>query len=262
MAFIDECDEVLREIVYQAERPHAFAASVEVAGVVLYAGTISHLLDEFKVIFHSLLQPLRLQMLADAPEIFALGRHVILYLTDGLYTSFLGGHEVSCRIYGYFIKLIYECPCQRVYDGDLLHFITEELYPYGVFSISYAYVYRVASHPECPSLEIGLRAAVQRIDQLIKQPGHAALFSPLHYDRLLVEVGRIAYSVQAGDAGYDYDVTSSGEQGRGCAETQLLYLIVDAQVLFYVGVCHRKICLRLIVVVIGNEILDGIVREE
>ena len=73
MALVDECDEVLWEIIYQAERAHAFASAVEISRIVLDSRTISHLLDEFEIIFHALLQSFGFQMLAYAPEVFALG---------------------------------------------------------------------------------------------------------------------------------------------------------------------------------------------
>ena len=46
------------------------------------------------------------------------------------------------------------------------------------------------------------------------------------------------------------------------AETEFLNLVVDAQVLLYVGVRYRDICLRLVIIVIRYEILDGVGREE
>ena len=77
-----------------------------------------------------------------------------------------------------------------------------------------------------------------------------------------MEVGRVADTVEAGYTGYDDDVAPARKQGRSGAETQLLDLVVDAEVFFDICVSHRQICLRLIVVVIGNEVLDGVVREE
>ena len=77
-----------------------------------------------------------------------------------------------------------------------------------------------------------------------------------------MEIGRVADAVKAGYTGYDDDVAPARKQGRGGTEAQFFNLVVDAEVFFYICVSHRQICLRLIVVVVGNEVLDGVVREE
>ena len=77
-----------------------------------------------------------------------------------------------------------------------------------------------------------------------------------------MEVLRIAYSVEAGNAGDHDHVPSPGHQGRGGAETQLVDLVVDAEVFLDVSISGRKVGFRLVIVVIGNEILHRIGREE
>ena len=79
---------------------------------------------------------------------------------------------------------------------------------------------------------------------------------------VVVEILRIADAVEAGDGGYHYHVAAAREQGGGGGEAQFLYLVVDAQVFLDVGVGHRQIGLGLVVVVVGDEILHGIVREK
>ena len=136
MAFVDEAYEILREIVYQTERPHALRASVEIARIVLDARAVAHLLYEFQVIFYSLLQSLGFQVFAYILEILALGVHVVLDLAYGLSAAFFRCHEVAGRVDRNLVKFFNECSCERVYDGNALDLIAEELDPYGVFSVS------------------------------------------------------------------------------------------------------------------------------
>ena len=77
-----------------------------------------------------------------------------------------------------------------------------------------------------------------------------------------MEVVGVAYAVETGDGGDDYDVAASGKQGAGGAETQFLYLVVDAQVLLNVGVARRDVGFGLVVVVVADEVLHGVGREE
>ena len=79
---------------------------------------------------------------------------------------------------------------------------------------------------------------------------------------VVMEVLRIADAVEAGDRGDDYHVAAAREQGGGGGEAEFLDLVVDAQVFLYVGVGHGQICLGLVVVVVGDEILHSVVREE
>ena len=100
-------------------------------------------------------------MFAYALEIFALGCHIILNLTDGFCASLLGGDEVSGRIYGYFVEFVYEGSCKRVYDRYLLDFVAEEFDAYGILSISYADVNCVAADSMTPGLVCKLRRQVK-----------------------------------------------------------------------------------------------------
>ena len=100
MALVNEGDEVLREIVYKAERPHPLSPSVKISGVILDSGAIAHFLDEFKVVLHPLLEPLGLEVLAYLVEIFALGHNVLLNLDDCLGAPLFCGDEISGGIDG------------------------------------------------------------------------------------------------------------------------------------------------------------------
>ena len=69
---------------------------------------------------------------------------------------------------------------------------------------------------------------------------------------------------EAEDTGYgsDHDSVSPGQQGTGGRVPEPVDDLVDGTVFFNVGVGLGQICLRLIVVVIGDEIFHGVIREE
>ena len=262
MALVDEGDEILRKIIQQAERSHALAASVEIPRIVLDAGAVVHFLNHFEVIFHPLLQPLCLQHAALPFEICQPGAEVVLYMADSLLLPFVRGHEIARRVYGHLVQFVDHGTRSRVYDVQGLHFVAEELYAYGVLSVANAYVNCVASDAEAAALEIGLRAVVEGVHQLVQQTHLAARLAFFHIYRLGVEVFGVAYTAEAGDAGYDYHVAAAGQQGGSGAQTQFLYFVVDAQVFFDICIGAGNICLRLIVVVVGDEIFDRVVGKE
>ena len=132
VALVDEGDEVVREIIDEAEWPLAGLPPVEIAGIVLDAGTVAHLLYHLEVIFDALFQPLGFQVLAYAFEIVQLDLQVILDVADRGNAALLGGHEVVCRIDGDLVDLLDPCARHRVYDGDAVHLVPEEFDAYGV----------------------------------------------------------------------------------------------------------------------------------
>ena len=77
----------------------------------------------------------------------------------------------------------------------------------------------------------------------------------------LLEVLRIAQAIYAGDGG-DHDHIPSGEKGCRCRQPHLLDLGVDKGILFYVLVLGGDVGLRLVVIIVGDEILHPAVRKE
>ena len=65
VALVYESNEVLGEIIQQAERPFTLLAAVEITGVILDSGAIPHLLDHLQIVLHPLLETLGFQALAD-----------------------------------------------------------------------------------------------------------------------------------------------------------------------------------------------------
>ncbi len=72
---------------------------------------------------------------------------------------------------------------------------------------------------------------------------------------------RRAEAVDAGHRG-DHDDVAPGEQGVGRRVPQPLDLVVDRGVLLDVGVRLRDVRLGLVVVVVGDEVLDGVVGQQ
>ena len=81
-----------------------------------------------------------------------------------------------------------------------------------------------------------------------------------HEHHAVVRLGR-ADAVDAGDGGDDDDVAALEERASG-AHAELIELIVDGGFFFDVGVARRDVGFGLVVVVVADEIFDGVRREE
>jgi hypothetical protein len=71
----------------------------------------------------------------------------------------------------------------------------------------------------------------------------------------------VAEAVDARDGGDDHAVAAF-EQALGRRQAHLLDVLVDRRVLFDEQVARRNVGLGLVVVVVGNKVLDGIVGKE
>ena len=119
---------------------------------------------------------------------------------------------------------------------------------------------RLASDPEIPPGERGVVAAVLDRDQLAQQRvavDHLSLAQGL---QVLVVGLRRAQAVDARHAGHDQHV-APGEQRRGGRMAQPVDLLVDRRVLLDVEVPARNVGLGLVVVVVGDEVLDRVAWE-
>lgn len=93
VAFVYDEHVILREIVNQAERARALGAAVEITRVVLDAGAVPQLLDHLDVVFHALLDALRLRRASGTLEEFDLPAQIQVYLLYGAVDALLGGYE-------------------------------------------------------------------------------------------------------------------------------------------------------------------------
>ncbi len=120
---------------------------------------------------------------------------------------------------------------------------------------------RVAAHPELAAGEIHIGALVMQRDEIGDQLalGHMAAALQLEGHRR-VGLDR-ADTVDAGHRGDDDDVVAF-EQGARGGVAHPVDLLVDRGFLLDIGVCARNVGFRLVIVVVRDEIFDGVVREE
>ena len=120
---------------------------------------------------------------------------------------------------------------------------------------------RVAANAESAAHEVRVGAAVLHLDQLRDEP---ALVLPVALAKdephLGVALG-LADTVDRRDRGDD-DRVAALENGLGGGKTHLLDVLVDGRVLLDEEVACGDVGLGLVVVVVGDEVLDGVLREE
>ena len=149
-----------------------------------------------------------------------------------------------------------------VYGNHFLHFVAPEHHADNYVLVGQPYVDGVAFHTEVAALEIHFVAAVERCDKLAQEFVARDFLAAAYSNHILVEILGIAHAVDARHRRYHHHIAPPGKERRGCGQPQAVDFVVDHQVFLDVLVHRRNVCLRLVVVVVGYEILHGVVGEE
>ena len=120
---------------------------------------------------------------------------------------------------------------------------------------------RVSPDAEGISREVHVVALVADIRQAAHELVTLARLAGAQADDHVFIVDWVAQTVDARDRGDDDHVPALGKCG-GRRVAQALNFVVDGRVLFNICVRVRDVRLGLIVIVVGDEILDGVFREK
>ncbi len=150
---------------------------------------------------------------------------------------------------------------QRVDGRDGVNLVAPKLDAVSLVLIRRVDLDGVAAHAETSAVELDVGALVLQFDELLEKLFARDLHPRLDEENHIVVGVRVAEAVDAGDRGDDDHVAPLEERARR-GEAQAVNLLVDGRLLFDVGVRGRDVGLRLVVVVVGDEILDRIFGEE
>ena len=258
--FVDDQQEILGEVVQQRRGSGAGLPPIYVPGVVLDAGAESDLAHHLDVVVGPHPQALGLQQLALS---FQFGQPLLefgLDRRDGLGHPLRAGDVVGGREDPQRIDLADHVAGQRVQVVKRFDLVAEVLDAHCEFLIRRDDLHGVPAHPERSPGERHVVAVVLDVNEQSQQSisGHLGADLQLHRP---VQVG--LWRTQAVDTRHrrDHHHVATGQQCRSGRVPQPLDVVVDRAVLLDVGVGLGDIRLRLVVVVVRDEVLDGVVRQ-
>ena len=259
---VDEAHEVAGEVVEQAVRPFARLAAVEDTRVVLDARAEAHLAQHLHVVLRALSQPVGLEQLAGRLELGATLLQLLADLRDGTLDRALLDVVVRGRPDRDMLEVVGDqLAGERVEVLQAFDLVPEHQRAEGRLGVRGEDLQRFAADAERAAREHLVVARVLDRDELAQQSvavDQLAAAQDLHVE--LVGLRR----PQTEDARHrgDHDHVAPREHGGRGRVAQAVDLLVDRRVLLDVQVARGDICLGLVVVVVGDEVLDRVVGEE
>ena len=261
VGLVDEAHEVLREVVDQAVRTRARHPAVQDARVVLDARAEADLLEHLHVVLRALAQPVRLQQLALGVQGLAALVELVPDLGHGaLHRPFLDV-VVRRRPDRDMLEIVPDdLARQRIEVLQPLDLVAEQQHAEGRLLIGGEHLQRFPAHAERTAPQRRVVAVVLQVHELAQEL--VTIQEVALDDHLAVVVVRLrrTEAEDARDRRHD-DHVPPREQRRRRRMAQPVDLLVDRRVLLDVEVPRRDVRLWLVVVVVGDEVLDRVHRE-
>ena len=179
---------------------------------------------------------------------------------DRVFDTLAGDDEVAGRIDGHAIPSVELLAGQRIDLMNALDLIAEHLDPNPVLLVGGIDFHDVTANAEGAAAERHIIPAVLDVHEPAENYLSWDGLPDLNEQHQALEAFRITQPVDAGHAGDDYHVVTGDEIGRRL-QAQAIDIFVDRGVLLDIRVGRGQVGLGLVVVIVGNEVPDGVMRE-
>jgi hypothetical protein len=208
-----------------------------------------------------LVQPLRLQELPFLLQPAAIFVQLALDRLGGLLGALARGHEMRLREHRDVSDLAEDLAGQRVEPGQFVHLVAEEADPQCVLLVGGHDFDDIAAHAERAAPELDVVALVLDLHQFSQDLVAVDPLADLEREQhAVVRLGR-PQAVDARHTGHDDDVAALEERPRG-RQPHPVDLVVDGRFLLDVRVGGRHVGFGLVIVVVADEVLDGVLGKE
>ncbi|MNV04079.1 hypothetical protein D3C71_943640 [compost metagenome] len=262
VGLVDHQQSIGRQVIVKGWWCRAGFAAGQIARVVFDAVAVTQLEDHLQVETGALLQALGFHQFVVGAQVFQALLQLDLDAFDRAHQGFPWRHVVALRVEGEARQFANDFAGERIERRQAFHFIVEQLdadrLEVGFRRVD---IDHIATHAEGRTGKIHVVAGVLQVSQASQQFALVEPVAAIHVQHHLQIGFRTAQTVDARHRGDD-DRVLALEQCLGRRQTHLLDVVVDRRILLDEGVRGRHIGFRLVVVVVGNEILHRVVREE
>ncbi len=262
MRFVDDHQRVARQVIDQRRWRLARRTPGQVARIVLDALAEADLQHHLDIEARALLDALRLDQLRLSYERLLLLRQLDLDLFYRFENLVPTGHIMARRKHREASQLLADMAGQRVEQLQRLDLVVEQRQADRVVrAFRRKNVEHVAVDAERSAAEFGVVALILHLGQALDRVALRQVVALPQVQDHAVIFGGIADAVNRRDGGND-DAIRPLQDRLGCGKSHLLDVLVDRRVLLDVEVPRRHVRFRLVVVVVGDEILDRVVGKE
>ena len=261
MGFVDDEEEVLGEVVEQTVRCRTGCAAVDVPGVVLDSGREAHRLHHLEVIGRAHLQPLRFEQLVLRLELAQPLLQLVLDPADRGGHPVLTGDVVAGREHVDGVLVADDLTRQRVEGLQRFDLVAEEFDAQRELLVLRDDLDGVSADAEGAAGEGHVIAGVLHGHEAFEQFVPVAFVAFVEGDHSVDVFLRRTETVDARHRRDHDDITPGQQRVRGRVP-QPFDFVVDRGVLLDERVRLRHIGFRLIIVVVGDEVLDRVVGQQ
>ncbi len=261
VTLIDEEQKILRKIIEQRRRRLARQAARKVPRIILDAVAVAHRFDHLQIEARALVDALRLD---HAPLNLQLRDPLVHLFADRFNRAVLAlglHHVMALRVDGKPRVLFFHIAEEGIDLGQRIDLVAEQFNAIRVLVVGRKNLDHVAAHAEAAAPEVRVVALVENLHQPPRNVFATDLLALFQQQQHAVVGIRVAQTVDATDRADDDGVGPLKERTRG-RQPQLVQLFVDRRLFFNVEITGRNVGLRLIVVVVADEVFDGVVRKE
>lgn len=262
MGLVNDQQEILREIVEQAERARPRRSSVEIARVVLNTLTITEFENHLDIVVDAFGQALGFERSSFAFKLIDTKTEVVPDVVDSHPYTLLAGYEDRSGVDVEFVERVYFAAGNRFDGQEFVDLVAPKDDAQCEILVSEKDVHRITLDAEITSVEFYLVTDILSVDE-IKEKGVADVVCAfLQRNKIGIERIGVSHAVDTGHRADDHHVPSSGKQRRNGGESEFVNLVVDGEVLLDIGIGGGDIGFWLVIVVVGDKILDLVVRKE
>ena len=262
MALVHKHQVILREIIQKGGGRCARFPSLDHPGIVLDAAAKADFRQHFQIVVHPLGNPLGFDQLVFRPEGLHLPVAFLLDFQHGPLELLPACHIMAGGIDGHMLHIPLNQPGYRIDFTDAVNLVSKKLHTEGpAVGVGRIDFQGIAPDPELIPGEIQVVALIADFRQLFEDLIHGLLHAhPQGNDHVLIVDG-VTQAVQAADGSHN-DHIPPLRKGRGGRVAQPVNFLVDGGVLLDIGIRMGDIGLRLVVIVVGDEIFHRVIREE
>ena len=262
MRLVDEHQRVGGQVIEQGRRRLTRLAPREVARIVFDALAETQLVKHLEIEAGALLDALRLDQPAFTVEELDAQAQFLLDRLDRAQHGGARRHVVRRREHGEARQLVLQVAGQRVEQLQRLDLVVEQRDADRVLGVlGRKDVDHVAAHAEGAAMKVDLVALVLHLGQALDHVALPHAVADAHGENHLVVFVAVADAVDARNGGDDHHIAAL-EQTLGRRQAHLLDVVVDRRILLDEQVARRHVGFRLVVVVVGDEVLDRVLRKE